>query len=57
MKDFTLTFTLQIPITARSEDHAQERADMIQEWIKLDAPKTARWIGDFEIDNPSIEEN
>ena len=48
MKDFTVTITLYIPITARNEAQAQERAEMIQEWIKCDAPKTARWIGDVE---------
>ena len=57
MKDYTVTFTLVIPITARSERQAQERADLMQEWIKLEAPKTARWIGDFEIDDSSIEED
>ena len=57
MKDYTVTFTLPIPITARGEGQAQERADLMQEWIKLDAPKTAKWIGDFEVDNPTVEEN
>ena len=57
MKDFTVTFHIVIPITARNEAQAQERADLMQEWMKLEAPKTARWIGDFEIDNPRVEEN
>ena len=56
MKDYAITFTLVIPITARNETQAQERADMIQEWIKCDAPKTAKWLGDLDVDNPTIEE-
>ena len=57
MKDFTVEFTITIPITAHNEEQAEERANLMQEWVKLEAPKTAKWIGDMDIGEPTTEEN
>lgn len=50
MKDYIITVTINLPITARNDEQASERADLIQQWLKLDSPKIAKWLGDMDID-------
>jgi hypothetical protein len=56
MKDYSVTITLTVPITARNEEQAQERADQMQEWVKFDPPKNKAWAhGDIDFSS-SVEE-
>ena len=48
MKDFNVTITLTVPITAKNLDQAQERADIIEHELILPNKK---WFNDYEIEN------
>lgn len=56
MKNFNVTITLYIPITACNEEQAQERADMIQEWLSIKPTTTAKWLGDQDCEVTVEEE-
>lgn len=56
MKDYTVTLTATIQITAKGEDQAEDRSQEVQEWLTFSPPKRAKWAGDFSIDDTSVEE-
>ena len=56
MKDYLVTVTISTSIRARNQEEAQERADRITEWLKVEAPKSARWFGDYDIEAQVEEE-
>ena len=57
MKDYTVTITIYIPIQARNQEQAEERADTIQDAITIGLPKSARWYsGDYDEFANSAEE-
>lgn len=55
-KDYNVTISFTIPITARNQDQAEERAGQLQDWIKLDSPKSKPWFGDMEVNDTQVEE-
>lgn len=56
--DYIANIQVTINFTARNEDQAEERSAQLDEWIKItvDAPKTAKWVGDVEIGSAEVEE-
>lgn len=56
MKDFSVSIMLTIPISARNEDQAADRAVEMQDWIKWDPPKKVKWAGDVDYGDPEVEE-
>jgi len=53
MADFSLTMTLQFPLTAKNQEQAEERAERVADSIKWLA---ARWLGDITMDTEVAEE-
>ena len=43
MKDYTVEITMTIPITAKNQEQAEERANQMQEWIEYNPPKNKPW--------------
>ena len=56
MKDYSIEITVTIPITARNEEQAQERAELLLDCIKFEGPKRAKWYGDVDFGDPAVEE-
>ena len=46
MPDYTATITITVPITARNKDQARESSELLDEWVKVEIPKSRRWAGD-----------
>ena len=57
MPDYTATITITVPITARNPGQAQERAGQLENWVKVDIPKTRKWAGDVEIEVGEVTED
>ena len=53
MPDYTATIT----ITARNKDQAQERAEQLENRVKVDISKTRKWAGDVEIEVGEVIED
>ena len=57
MKDYSVEFTMTIPITAKNQEQAKERADQMQEWIEYNPPKNKPWAQqDIDFDCVVTEE-
>ena len=48
MKDYTVTITMTIPIQARNQEQAEERAETMENAVKIDLPKSARWYNGID---------
>ena len=49
MPDYTVTLTVIVPIEARNQTQAEERAVRVEDALKLDLDKRATWAGDMEM--------
>ena len=49
MPDYTVTLTVIVPIEARNQTQAEERASRVEDALKLDLDKRATWAGDMEM--------
>ena len=56
MKDYTVTITMPIPIQARNQEQAEERAETMENAVKIDLPKSARWYNGIDEFANSAEE-
>jgi len=56
MKDYTVTITMTIPIQARNQEQAEERAETMENAVKIDLPKSARWYNGIDEFTNSAEE-
>ena len=56
MKDYTVIITMTIPIQARNQEQAEERAETMENAIKIDLPKSARWYTGIDEFANSAEE-
>ena len=56
MKDYTVTITMTIPIQARNQEQAEERAETMENAIKIDLPKSARWYNGIDEFANTVEE-
>ena len=54
MKDYSVTVEITFSVTAGSEEKAEERAQQVADAITVH--KTATWLGDPEIGEPTVEE-
>ena len=56
--DFTATLTVRIPFTARNAEQADERAELLERWLKWEPPKNRPWAeGDgWEVESVEVEE-
>ena len=49
MPDYTVTITVNVPIVARDDAQADERAEHVEYALKLDLKKAVKWAGDMEM--------
>ena len=56
MKDYTVTITMTIPIQARNQEQAEERAESMENAIKIDLPKSTRWYNGIDESVNSVED-
>jgi hypothetical protein len=58
MKDYTVTITMRIYIRARNQEQADERAEALENAVKIDLPKkSARWYNHEESTITMQEDN
>ena len=57
-REYEVSYTVRRTITARSEDQAEERAGMMQDWIRLELPKGRPWAhyGETEVELDGVTE-
>ena len=49
MATYIVTITVNVPIEARNDDQADERAERVEYALKLDLSKAIKWVGDMEM--------
>ena len=49
MKDYVITITVTVPFEAKNQAQSEERAQQVENALKLDLNKKATWAGDMEM--------
>ena len=56
MADYNVTITFSIPITARDEEQAVERAEKLAAALHLDPNFRKLWVGNMQMPETEVEE-
>ena len=60
MKEFVVTFETRVSYMARNDEQAEERANQLEEWLRIELvlpdKRKRSWLGDLESERGSFIE-